>query len=463
MIRALWFLLRAGVIVAAAIWIADMTSEGSVEIHWKQYLIETTPGVVVAAAILFALAVSLLFTFLRFVGSLPARLRRHRADVARDDGYRALTQGLLAIAAGDIKRADRMTARAQTALPDQPLTKLLTAQTALLHGNDAAANRAFAELLDDPEGAFFGVRGLLNDSLKRRDYAAARDYLLRADKLQPNRPWILRGLFDMEARTRNWLAAERLLRRLQRQKALAPESIRAQRQAVWMAQSLDLAANENLPAATRRAERLRFAQAAYRLDTDNIPAALVLSDALIAAGKLSAARKLVRRSWARMPHPQLAERWRVLMPPQKPKHAKLYAAAEAQFDWMSELAGLRPEHIESKRALGLAALEARHWRQARPLLQAANDYRALAQLEREETGDDAAARGWLEKAADAPPREQWICDACGHRDEAWQPLCPQCDSFNAFSWRHPSVQQGILPSTPTGVAPPAPDLLSPPV
>ena len=37
---------------------------------------------------------------------------------------------------------------------------------------------------------------------------AAREHLRTADRLQPKRPWIVRSLFDMEARTRDWIAAE---------------------------------------------------------------------------------------------------------------------------------------------------------------------------------------------------------------------------------------------------------------
>lgn len=461
MMRALWVLLKAGLLVAAAVYIANLSGEGSVAIQWREYLIETRPAVLVALALVFALAVMLAFAVLRAVWTLPRRWRRHRAEVAREDAYRALSQGLMAIAAGDVKRAVKMRDRAAGALPDQPLTKLLAAQTAQLQGNRAAANRAFAELMDDPEGAFFGVRGLLNDSLARRDYAAARDYLKRADKMQPHRPWILRGLFDMETRARAWLAADKLLRRMQKAGAMDAAGIKSARQAVWIAQAMDFAANDHLPRDVRGRERLRYAQAAWRLDTAALPAALALLDAQIATGKLSAARKLLRRVWELEPNPQLAQRWLLLMPPQKPKQAKIYAEAEAQFDWMSQLAVLRPDHIESQRALGLAALTARRWRQARPLLAAAGDYRAMAQLERDETGNDAAARKWLEAAADAPPAEQWVCAACHHRDDHWQPLCPNCDSFNSFAWRAPDLQQGA--PAPARLETPVADILSPPL
>lgn len=462
MFRALLFLVKAGVLVALALWLAQVVAGGSVSIEWRGYLIETTPSVLVFAALGLAAVVMIVTTLVRLLFSLPERWRRFRRDVSRDDAYRALTQGLVAVAAGDAKKAHKMMTRAQAVLPDQPLTRLLVAQTALLEGNHAAAQRAFAALLDDPEGAFFGVRGLIADSLSRRDYMAAREHLRTADRLQPKRPWIVRSLFDMEARTRDWIAAERTLRRAQRNDAMDAASIKQARQVVWVAQALDIAANQNLPAATRQSERLRFAEAAYRLNIDFTPAALALADAQIAANKTNAARKLIRRAWERNPHPQLLLRWQALLPATKIKRDKIYGEAEAAYHWVGELTALRPDHIESQHALGLAALAARHWRQARPLLQAAGDYRALAELERQESGDEAAARAWLEMAAEHSAVPAWCCDVCGHRDEIWQPLCPQCDSFNSFSWRLPDLQQGTAWQRGQVTILPPGDVLAPP-
>lgn len=449
MIRALFLVFKIGLLIAALLWVASVAAGGSVDIAWHGYLVETTPGVLLAGVLVLAALLAALSGLWQFLVSLPRRWRRQRAQVARDDGYRALTQGLVAVAAGDAKRAEKMMQRAQTALPEQPLTRLLTAQTALLLGNDAAAKRAFADLLDDPEGAFFGVRGLLNEALARRDYSEALAYLRRADQLQPKRPWILRGLFDLEVKSRHWQAAEKTLRRLQRAGALDAPSIRQSKQVVWLAESLEYAANDSLPAATRQAEQLRFAQAAYRLNVDFIPASLILADALMTAGKSNAARKLIRRAWERGPHPQLLTRWLQLRPATRGKNifgksAPTLSEAEATFAWIEELTALRPDHIDSQQALGRAAMATSKWVQARPLLTAANDYRALAELEQRQSGDEAAALVWLEKAADQPPAHAWICDACAHSESAWLPLCPQCDSFNAFQWRRPDLQQGHM-------------------
>src|SRR5207244_3592662 len=76
-------------------------------------------------------------------------------------GYRALTQGMVAVAAGDAEEAQRQARKADVLLAEPPLTLLLSAQAAQLGGDEDAARRFFSEMLNRPETEFLGLRGLL--------------------------------------------------------------------------------------------------------------------------------------------------------------------------------------------------------------------------------------------------------------------------------------------------------------
>jgi HemY protein len=112
---------------------------------------------------------------------------------------------------------------------------------------------------------------------------------------------------------------------------------------------------------------------------------------------------------------------------------------------MGKLAALRPDHRESRRALGRAALDAGLWKEARSELSAAVDYRALAKLEHTESRNDAAAGQWLEKAADQLPDPRWICTSCGHAAADWTALCLHCGAFDNLEWMTPSADGMPLP------------------
>src|SRR5205809_2972421 len=83
-------------LVAAAVFLADRP--GRVDIVWQGWQIQTSVGVLVAAAVLAALMAGLLFSILSLIVSIPRRLVRGRRVRRRRAGYRALAQGMVAVA-----------------------------------------------------------------------------------------------------------------------------------------------------------------------------------------------------------------------------------------------------------------------------------------------------------------------------------------------------------------------------
>ena len=103
MIRALWFLLKVAVVIAAAIWLADRP--GTVSVHWLGYAVEAPFWVALLVTIVALGIAALGYRLIRALIRTPYRIRRHSRVRRRERGYRALTQGMVAIAAGDAQTA----------------------------------------------------------------------------------------------------------------------------------------------------------------------------------------------------------------------------------------------------------------------------------------------------------------------------------------------------------------------
>src|SRR5262245_23719039 len=103
MLKALWFMIKVGVLTAAAIWIAERP--GTVKIEWLEYTVTVHVGlgllVVVGTMLLAIFVYNIIRTFVDF----PKAYRRYSEIKSREKGYRALTLGLTAVAAGDAKAA----------------------------------------------------------------------------------------------------------------------------------------------------------------------------------------------------------------------------------------------------------------------------------------------------------------------------------------------------------------------
>ena len=198
MIRILWYLIKLVAIVIVAIWLASRPGEVSLE--WLGYRIDTSVGIILLVAFLFGVVAALAY---RFWGAL---LRSPRSIVDMFDrsrrrrGYKALSQGMVAVAAGDSNEAQRLANKADALLQEPPLTLLLQAQAAQLQGDEDAARRYFEAMLDDKETRFLGLRGLMTQCLRAGDHEAALTYARQAHQMRPKTPWLLEILFDLSER-----------------------------------------------------------------------------------------------------------------------------------------------------------------------------------------------------------------------------------------------------------------------
>lgn len=440
MIRALWFLLKVGVLVAAAIWLAERP--GHVAIAWQGYVVETSFGmtVLILAAALAAAALS--YRLLRGAWSAPARVRRWSRGRRRERGYRALTQGMVAVAAGDAATARRMARRADGLLNEPPLTMLLSAQAAQLTGDDDAAKRYFEAMLERTETRFLGLRGLLTQALRAGDRVEALALARRARSMQPEAPWLLATLYDLEARAGEWSEAEGTLQHAVQSGALTPEDGRHHRAALLLERSFEAERRGRGDAA------LAHAQAAHDLLPGFVPAAARLVRLLAKEGQQRRALKVVARTWRIHPHPELADAAREALDGTDP------LSRVRQFE---KLMAQAPGHVENHMAVARAAMDAALWGEARSHLNKALERQPsrriltlLAELERGEHQDEEAARTWLAQAATAPPDPAWTCRSCGQVAPAWAGLCGNCGAFDSMDWKSPSVAPHAATALPAG-------------
>jgi HemY protein len=431
MLRALWFFVKVAVAVGLVIWLTLQPAQW-VMFTGFGYEVQIQASFLIFLVLLVLFIVTRIDRLWRGFVAVPSVYRRYRWAARREKGYQTLTHGLVAVAAGDAAGARRLSKRAESLVPHTPLTKLLTAQAALLNNDAAKARRHFMDLLDDKAAAFFGVRGLLNETLSTGNYREALDLVRHAEKLQPSRGWVIRTLFDLETRHREWLKAERTLRKAQKLGVFDATTAAQHRQAIWTAMAADAQAQGEQAAA------LQLAKSALSIDPGFTPAAARAARLSEERGKRRAALKIVQSAWARNPHPELAALWMMWAPPVK-KQKSIYDAGRIVYNWAKRLDDMNPGHREGHRLLGNAALNVNLWKEAREQLQAGSDYRGLAKLEQEETGNEGKAREWLEMAHDAPPDPRWTCTSCGHAAPEWQALCRHCGHFNTMSWIVPSA------------------------
>jgi HemY protein len=457
-------------LAAAAVYIAD--HPGQVEIVWQGWRVGTTVGVLVAAAALAGVLVAVLLWAVSSIVGAPRAFLRRRRERRRRAGYRALTQGMVAVAAGDPQEAQRYARRADTLLADPPLTLLLSAQAAQLEGDEAAAKKFFIAMLERPETEFLGLRGLLNQALQAGDRKTALGIAQRAMTLRPSTPWVIETLFDLEAREGCWLAAENTLAQAAKRRIVPRERARHYRGVILYERSLAALASGDQRAGVNLAAEARS------FTTDLATPAAHHARLLLEDRRPGPAAKAVEAAWRNAPHPELAEVYESIHQDQAPL---------ARFKSFERLAAQNPAARETHLTLAEAAIEAQLWGEARSHLEQALTAEApppaktpdprhspssasfngkdfagptprlclmMARLEEAEQGPGSGVREWLDRAVTAMPDPRYVCAACGGESLEWRSLCPHCGAFDRLAWRTPawSPRPDSLP-----IAPPIPE------
>jgi HemY protein len=438
-------------IILVAVFFADRP--GSVTLVWLGWRVDTSLGVLLLALCLAGLTAWLIGWLFHKIFGAPGRLIRRRRASHRLRGYRVLTDGLVAIAAGDARAAERHRRHAELLFrkgghETPPLARLLAAQAALLDRDHAAAAGHFTAMLDHPDTEFLGLRGLIVQALKAGDDATALRLTERANQLRPRTPWVLQSQLALETRGRQWRLAQDTLRAAIRHKAVTPEQGRLYGATLLLARSRDAALDH------RPRDAVTFARTAWRLDRGFAPAAVEYAARLDAAGRRPKARQVLENAWSTRPHPAIVEAYAPLLGAETPagKLARL-----------EKLAAAKPDEPSAHLAAAAMALSAALWGEARRHLALAGATgpgpwprplcRRMAELEEGEHHDAAATRLWLERAAHAPPDATYVCAACGAETPEWQPLCPSCQGFATLGWRIPdraaprsSAPDALLPT-----------------
>lgn len=432
MIRALPAIVVMAAIIAAAVFIADRP--GSVSLAWQGWRVDTSLAVLIFGIAFVAIVAAALFHLARKIIGGPRAFMRARRERRRRRGYRALTQGMVAVAAGDAAEAKRFAKQADVLLAEPPLTLLLSAQAAQLNGDQKAAQKYFAAMLERPETEFLGLRGLIMQALKENNEAEALRLARRAKELRPKTPWVLSSLFELQARAGKWIEAETTLALAARRSAMPEPESRRHRAAMLFEQSR-VAQSEG-----RSRDAMRLAAKANSLEPGMTQAAGHYAELLAASGNKRQARKVIEAAWRAAPHPALTAAYGTLFADERPlQRVKRFEALAAQ----------NHDHPESHIAVAEAALKARLWGEARRHLSAVGGSesnaapsprvcRLMAEIEEAEHNDLPAARLWLARAAATPALDPtYVCGVCGGETAAWISICPHCRSFDSIEWRRP--------------------------
>ena len=441
MIRVILFLVSVAIIAAGFVWVADRP--GDVAITWMGYRIEASLMVAALAVAALILIAILLWSVVRGILRSPEQVSlffRHRRAMK---GYLAISRGLIAVGAGDLRIARKAADEAARLSGGDPLTLLLSAQSAQMAGDRGGAERAFRAMAERDDTKLLGLRGLYIEAQRRDDAQAARLVAEQAAKAQPSLAWAGQAVLDYRCAAADWAGALSALDHMKG--ALEKADYRRKRAVLLTARALAL---EDIDRDAARALVLE----AVKLAPDLVPAAALAGRRLAESGEHRKARKILEAAWTINPHPDIADAYANL---------RLGDSARERLARMQKLADKVPGQLEGALAVARTALDAREFRIARaalapylsvPIRRVAT---VMAEIEETEHGDEGRVREWMGRAMRASGDPLWTAD--GVVSDRWLPVSPN-GRLDGFEWKLPLAEIGVSRPVIEVAAPPAAEL-----
>jgi HemY protein len=435
LLKIVVFFVAAALLAYGAAWILETPGEVRIAFGNREFFVSPI-GFVVGLAVLVGLAL-LLLKLLSFLGAVvrfllgdETAISRYFARGRERRGFDALSDGIVALAAGDSRVAMKKAQKAEKLLARAELTRLLTAQAAELSGDRAKAFDAYKDMLPNDRTRPLGIQGLMRIKLEEGDTDAAMALARKAFALRPDNERVLRTLFDLQSKAEDWAGARETLNASMHARLL-PRDVGVRRDAV-----LSLA---DARAALAQGDSKRGNEAALqanRLAPTLVPAAALAARVLAEQGAKRKATRVLVSAWAASPQPELAAAFAAIEPDESP------AARRKRF---AVLTAAAPGHPESRLLEAELALAAEDFPGARKALgdlaetqPTTRSLALMAAIERGQGESDEVVRGWLAKALGASRGPQWICGKCNHVHAAWAPVCENCGAFDTLDWRTPA-------------------------
>lgn len=445
MIRLSYWIIISLLVTAGIAWLISLP--GTLTLEFLGMRMQPRLGVAAFFVIAAIAAIIIIWGVLRRIIGAPYYLARRTRERRKDLAFAALSDGFIALQAGDAAKARLLAREARANLPQNAAAQLLEARADLALGDMHSAREHYRALITNKKTALAALSGLYDQARTQGRSDAALTFAQKATEIAPYTAWANEAVFDDLTRRGLWAEAAEMV-------ATEPAISRDEKMRKRRRQAVVETARAQLAEASDQLAALDHALAALKLVPDFVPAALIAARIYINRGDSRKAMSLLRRVWRATSHPDIATLFANSVPG---------TSAVDRLKRVRELVDSPPQNKPAALVLARASIDAYDWVAARQALanySSANPSQSvclmMAEIEEGETGDQGKAREWVNRAVRAPRDPLWTAD--GITAEDWEPVSPVTGKLDAFEWRVPtSAVATRVSENATAVARPAPE------
>lgn len=442
MIRLAYWIIISLLLTAGIAWLIGLP--GTLTVELLGYRMQPRLGIAALGLIAGIALIIAVWGIVKRIVAAPYYIARHNRERKKDLGFVALSDGFIALEAGDALRARQLAREARSNLPRNAAAQLLEARADLALGDMHSARENYRALISNRKTALAALAGLFDQARQLGQHDAALTFAQKALDITPQVGWARDAVFEDVSRHGRWEDAARMVAD---EPAITREDKMRKRRRMAVVET----ARAQLAEGREPNAALEHALAALKLVPDFVPAALIAARVYANRAEARRAMSLLRRVWRATSHPDLATLY---------ANATPGSSAVERLRRINELVETPPSNKAGAMVLARAAIDAFDWVQARAALAGYNVNNPsqgicllMAEIEEGESGNDAKAREWRARAMRAPRDPAWTAD--GIISDEWEPVSPVTGRLDSFEWRVPTAAVATRSSSSVAAQTPA--------
>jgi len=432
MIRLIIYIALSLIISAGAAWL--ITLEGTITIDFAGYRMQPSLGATALALIALIIISIFIWAIIRRFIEAPKRLAKFNLQQKKNKGIQALSNGFIALQAGDAISALKFAKNAKAQLVENDAAKLLQARAELALGNLTQAREHYRALISDQKTAPAALTGLYDQAMAQNREDIAITFAKKTHEISPSSEWASDAVFRDLVKNSDYEKALTMIATKKAKSQAEIDKLRRQKTILHTA----IATSEE----TKNPDKaLMQAKLALKLDPNFIPAALIGARIMSNKNQIRKSSSLLRRVFNATSHPHLATLYANVQPG---------SSAVEKLKKTTDIIGESPSDVNLAIVLAQAAINAFEWDKARKTLSdftnppSQNVCVLMAQIEEGQEGDQGKAREWLAKAVKAQADPTWVAN--GITSDHWEAISPLDGSLDAFKWEIPKSTIAIAKS-----------------